>query len=306
MNRRWLALALCLTFVGCVSRAPVPPTNPRLLALPAGRWVKIHQQAADDAVVFRRQSHGGSAYDSRRNQLVLFGSDSHGRDWTNSPLTFDLTTLQWHRSYPSDDVATYRVNADGLPVAGVAGDHPWAMHTFGAVVYDPAADVIIVASYPHHMVPGRFTNVLAELWPRVRRHPTWLFAPGTGTWTPLDGDAMHFAPYSVAYDSRRGVVLGYRDDGVYELSLQTRLWRKLVSPGLLNWGSNTAYDARHKALVVFGSHERGNEVVAYWPSSGRHRIMSTPATRAPRPGFTISVEIVGVELPAPICPSPSA
>jgi hypothetical protein len=265
---------------------PVPPTNPQLLELPAGRWIKIHQQAPGDAVTFIRQSHGGSAFDSRRSQLVLFGSDSHGRDWTNSPLIFDLTTLQWQRRYADDDVATYRVSAAGLPVAGSDGDHPWAMHTFGAVTYDPAADRIVVASYPGHMEPGRYTNALAHLWPVVRRHPTWLFDPGSGDWTALAGEPVHFFPHSIDYDSTRGVVLGYRDDGVYELSLARQEWRRVATPGLLGWGSNAVYDSRQQALVVFGSHENGNEVVAYWPASGRHRVMPTPGPR-PRGGCNV-------------------
>jgi hypothetical protein len=57
----------------------------------------------------------------------------------------------------------------------------------------------------------------------------------------------------------------------------------VATPGLLGWGSNAVYDSRQQALVVFGSHENGNEVVAYWPASGRHQVMPTPGPR-PRGG----------------------
>ena len=260
---------------------PPPPTNPILLELATGSWIKIHQQTPGDAVTFQRRSHAGSAFDSRRSRLVLFGSEEHGIDWTNSPLIFDLVTLQWQRLYPDDDVSTYRVNGDGLAVAGPDGSHPWAMHTFGAVTYDPAADRVVVASFPGHMKPGRFTNAMAELWPEVQRHPTWLFDPGSGTWTALAGEPVCFFPYSTTYDSTRGLILGYRDDGVYELSLARQEWRHVAWPGLLSWGSNAVYDSRHRALVVFGSHDRGNEVVAYWPASRRHQVMPTPGLRPP-------------------------
>jgi hypothetical protein len=153
---------------------PSPPTNPTLLELPAGRWIKIHQQMPADAVTFERRSHAGSAFDSRSSQLVLFGSDEHGADWMNSPLIFDLVTLRWQRSYPNDDVSTYRVNGDGLAVAGPDGSHPWAMHTFGAVTYDPVADRVVVASYPGHSSPEQLTNGATDQW-REMRHPTWLF-----------------------------------------------------------------------------------------------------------------------------------
>ena len=133
--------------------APAYELNPSLLDLPKRQWVKIHQQRFSDAVTFKRQRHGGSAFDSRRGQLVLFGSDTHGNDWLNSPVFFDLKQLAWRQLYPSDPLSTYKVTARGLPVAGPEGDHPWAMHTFGAVTYDPAADAIVVASFPRHMVP---------------------------------------------------------------------------------------------------------------------------------------------------------
>ena len=72
--------------------------NPALLDLPKRRWIKIHRQHSDDAVTFVRQEHGGSAFDSHRGRLVLFGSDTHvKRDWTNSPLFFDLQQLEWRR-----------------------------------------------------------------------------------------------------------------------------------------------------------------------------------------------------------------
>ncbi len=254
--------------------------NPALLDLPKRRWIKIHRQHSDDAVTFVRQEHGGSAFDSHRGRLVLFGSDTHvKRDWTNSPLFFDLQQLEWRRLYPNDDLATYAVTPEGLPVAGPQGDHPWAMHTFGAVSYDPAADALVVASYPAHMVPGRFTNALADLWPRVQRHPTWVLHLRSGEWEPLGGAPVHFFPYATAFDTRRGVVMGYRRDGVYELSLATGRWQKVVEGGLLSWGNNAVYDSRNRALVAFGSHERRNDVVVYEPVTLRHRMMPTPGRR---------------------------
>jgi hypothetical protein len=291
MAARWAAAWLSIMLAGCGALSgrrpslPVPPTNPRLLELPVGRWIKIHQQAPGDAVTFVRQSHGGSAFDSRRGRLVLFGSDSHGKDWTNSPLIFDLATLRWQRPYADDDVASYRIDSDGVAVAGPNANHPWAMHTFGAVTYDPAADRVVVASYPGHMEPGRYTNALADVWPSVRRHPTWLFDPGSGAWTALAGEPVHFFPYSIDYDSTRDVILGYREDGVYELSLASQEWRQVATPGLLGWGSNAVYDSAQQALVVFGSHANDNDVVAYWPATGRHRVMPTPGLRPRGAGY---------------------
>ncbi|OPX22239.1 MAG: hypothetical protein B1H04_05340 [Planctomycetales bacterium 4484_123] len=75
-------------------------------------------------MAFRRQAHGGSCFDTKRGRLVLFGSNTHGRTWMNSPLFFDPVTTTWSRAYDDDKPETYTVNAEGIPVAGSRGDHP--------------------------------------------------------------------------------------------------------------------------------------------------------------------------------------
>ena len=256
--------------------------NPDLLDLPVDRWVKIHEQKSTDPVTFRRQPHGGSAFDSRRGRLVLFGSDTHGEDWTNSPLFFSMLALAWSRLYENDPPSTYAVNDEGIPIAGEKRDHPWAMHTFGAVEYDTWNDALIVSSYPEHLEPGRFTDALAEQWPRIERHPTWRLDLATGRWEPLPGEAVHFFPYATAYDPDRGMVIGYRSDGVYELAGNTPTWTQVAEDGLLGYHNNAAYDSRHRALVVFGSNGDSNDVVIYEPATGGHWVMPTPEPRPPR------------------------
>ncbi len=283
MNRR-AALAVlaglaCLPASLAAHATETRRSNASLMQLPRGHWTKVHEQRREDAVTFRRQSHGGSAFDNRRGRLVLFGSDTHGKDWTNSPLFFDLATLSWSRLYPDDHRSTYAVNAAGLPVAGPNGDHPWAMHTFGAVAYDPGADELIVASYPKHMQPGRFTDALAHVWPMVKRHPTWILDMETGTWKSLQGQAVHFFPYCVAFDTDRGVLVGYSKRGVYELSGAPRVWRKVESVGLTSYHNNAVYDSRNGAVVVFGSKENSNDTVVFEPSVGRHQKMAAPGVR---------------------------
>ena len=253
--------------------------------LPRGRWQRIHEQAPGDAVRFRRQLHGGATFDTRRRRIVLFGSDEHGEDWTNSPLFFDVATLQWSRLYPDDDRSTYRVDKFGLPVAGANGDHPWAMHTYGALTYHAGEDAVYVSIYPEHMQPGRFTDALAHVWPKVQRHPTWMLDLGSGAWKPLSVPAIHFFPYATAYDSDRKLIMGYRADGVFELRPRPVGWTKVAEPGLLSYHNNAAYDSAHKALVVFGSAENANDIVTYEPATKRHRKMPTPGLRPPKAQF---------------------
>ena len=255
--------------------------NPRLLNLAPNQWTKIHEQKTGDQVRFVRQAHGGSCFDTKRGRLILFGSNTHGKDWTNSPLIFDPVACQWTRLYSDDTRETYGVNAKGLAVAGKNGDHPWAMHTFGAVEYDPRRDEMVVCSYPGHMEPGRFTNALKDLWGKVKRHPTWTFRLETQTWVPLDCEPVHFFPYATAFDTDRNVVLGYSPGGVYELSGEPRTWKQLAKGGMFGWHNNAAYDSRHKALINFGSNQNSNDIVVYLVETKEHKKMPTPGVRPP-------------------------
>ncbi|MEK6237418.1 MAG: hypothetical protein N2C14_22125 [Planctomycetales bacterium] len=278
MNDLRMKLLALVTF-GVVSSGVVASAE----TFPAGRWVKLHEQKTDDGVRFHRQAHGGSCFDSNRGSLILFGSDTHGRDWTNSPLIFDVEESQWSRVYPNDPRASYRVNEDGAPVAGEKSDRPWAMHTFGTVIHDPTRDEMIVACAPKHMIPGRFTDLVKTLWPRIRKHPTWTFNLETNQWRALPCDPVDFFPHSAAFDSNRNVVLGYRADGIHELSGKPRTWKRLTKKVFLGgWHNNCVYDAKHKALVVFGTNTNSNEIEAFFPASGKHCIMPTPGNRPPK------------------------
>lgn len=269
-------------------RGPTPKLwlNPCLLALPVGKWTMIHQQKKGHAVRFDRQEHGASAFDTRRGRIVLFGSDTHtdrfNKVWINSPLLFGVAKLRWLRFYQDDPVATYTVNKRGIPVAGYGGDHPWAMHTYGAVEYDAMRDEIVVSSHPQHLAPGRFTNAFTQLWWRIKRHPTWILSFRTNRWRVLPTQAPSFFLNSTTYDTDRGVVIGYRDDGVFELSGRPRKWRRLTQRGFLADHSNSVYDSKHRAVVVFGNRPVTNAIVMYWPSTGVHRVMPTRGLRPPK------------------------
>lgn len=277
-----LALLCWAALVPAATLGAQPRLCPDIARLKPNRWHKLHEQQPGDAVRFQRQEHGGACFDTRRGRIVLFGSNTHGRDWTNSPLLFDPVERVWRRVYPDDDPKTYAVNAEGLPVAGPDGDHPWAMHTFGSVIYDPERDEMVVCCYDPHMAPGRFTNALKDLWPQVKRHPTWTFSFETQRWKPLPCPAEHFFPYCVAYDGDRRVIIGYRPGGVFELGGEPRAWKKVAPKGFFGWHTNAAYDAKSKALVVFGSNENSNDVAAFWPATGEHRKMPTPGERPPK------------------------
>ncbi len=266
----------------CVQlHADEPKLNPELLKLEPNRWTKIHEPKAGE-VTFRRQPHGGSCFDTKRGRLVLFGSDSHGRDFTNSPLFFSPVELKWSRAYDDDPRNTYDVTKDGLAIAGKNGDHPWATHTFGSVVYDASRDEMIVPIFDDHLVPGRFTDVFKDLWPMIRRKPTWVYRMGKGEWAALPGNGVNCFPYCAVYDSDRKAVVAVRPDGIHELAGETREWKRITKSGHFGWHTNCTYDSKQKAVVVFGSNENRDDVAAYLPKTGEYKLMPTPGQRPPK------------------------
>lgn len=249
-------------------------------------WLKLYEQKPSDAVQFQRQEHGGSCFDSRTGRLVLIGSNTHGRDWHNSPRFFDPVNCTWSQAYADDEFGTYAVNAEGIAVAGAKGDHPWTMHTFGAVVYDSSREEIVIPIFDDHLVPGRFTDVCKDLWPAIQRKPTWTYRVESGKWTPLAGEGVNCFPYCAVYDSDRKMVVAVMPDGIHELAGEPRTWKKITKGGFFGWHTNCAYDSRNKAVVVFGSNENRNDIAAYVPATGDYKLMPTPGTRPPKDQHT--------------------
>ncbi len=304
MRRSLLASLVSLLATSCLLFAPrswaveaAPPEPPAAPAVPAAaearpnqkiagaepnKWLAIHEQAAGDEVRFKRQEHGGGCFDSKRNRIVLFGSNTHGKDWTNSPLIFDVAAMKWSRLYPNDEQATYKADARGLAVAGANGDHPWATHTFGTVIYDSGRDEMVVCCYPGHMVPGRFSNALAGVWGTVKVHPTWTFSFAENKWVPLACKPVHFFPNAAAWDSDRKVVVGYGGSGLWELGGEPREWKKIPGSPLCGWHNNAVYDSKNKAVLVFGSNENSNDMIVLRPEAKEHKKMPTPGTRPPK------------------------
>jgi len=93
---------------------------------------------------------------------------------------------------------------------------------------------------------------------------------------------VHFFPYCAVYDSDRRVIVGYQPDGIYELGGTPRAWERVAAKGYFGWHTNAVYDSVNKAVLVFGSNENSNDVVAYRPATGEHRKMPTPGVRPPK------------------------
>ncbi|PWG61459.1 kelch repeat-containing protein [Sediminicurvatus halobius] len=254
-RRRRLAagLASALLLAAC-SEDPAPSGafgTAGLESLPPNRWVSLHE-ARD--LGWHRQGHAGAAYDRRRGHLLLFGSDTHGRDWDNTVHRFDPATRRWQRSHPPADPDSYRADGSERAVAGPRGDQPWAMHTYDGVLYDALADALFVASHPLHN--PRRQEVSAELAPFAWRHGL-----ETGEWRALPAPTSLFLSAS-AYDERRETIVVY-SNGIWELGPERSQWLQASAESHHNMHHTMAYDSRSGSLAVFGDQrsERAREGV---------------------------------------------
>ncbi len=250
-------------------------------AVPVGRWTKIHQQKPSDDVYFQRQEHGGSAFDPYRGRLILFGSNTHGEDWNNSVYTFDMHRLQWNALYPADLPETYSINTDGIPVAGKYNNHPWAMHTFGALVFDPLEYQLVLASFPDHLKPSSFKTQVSEIWEFISKHPTWVFDLQTHTWEIAQGESMSFFAYCMAYDTDLNRVVGFRPNGIFEWKNSQSGWEKIGNQGVGEWHTNAVYDSRNRVFILYGGNKMMNNVHVFQSKDQVFRTMPTIGNRPP-------------------------
>ncbi len=249
--------------------------------LPEGQWIKIHQQKPDDLVYFVRQKHAGSGFDIRRSRLFVFGSDTHGSNWDNAVYTFDMNALQWSRSYVPDLPISYAVNSYGFPVAGVNKNHPWAMHTYAAVAYHQLNEKLIVASYPRHLSPERYGQNLSSVWMRIKKHPTWIFDPRLNRWQAVGKNNQLFFPYAIAYDSDRGVVTGFKPNGIYDWKGNDSGWVKIAERAVSQYHTNAVYDSVNHVFLLFGGNKASNAVYVYKVGEKISEKMPTLGIRPP-------------------------
>lgn len=258
--------------------------NPALRNLPARSWIKIHQQPSDGPETFQRQAHGGAAFDPVRGRVMLFGSDTHGVNWDNTVRFFDMGTLTWSSAYPPDSPETYRVNGNGIPVAGVKGDRPWAMHTFDAVEFDPVTDFLLVASHPEHLNPGKSWGVERNLWAQIKSQPTWAYSVSENRWTPLVIDGVSFFPYGATFDPYRRQLIGVKPSGYWALDIDGAKWKQIGKGAPQVWHNTAAFDIDRATVVSFGSHTLADDVWQYHVGEVQGNRMPTPGLRPPGAG----------------------
>lgn len=306
---RWLGVLLVIAGVvaagtGYVLTRRVLPAQPGALAaygtlltrelaadralddIPANTWVKIHQPWRAD---WRRQAHGGAAYDSKRGQLLLFGSDTHGLNWDNRLHVFDPAQRAWSSPYPESAPDSYRVDEQGRAIAGDEAPRPWAMHTYDSVIYDAGRDALVVAARPPH-------NPKLEEFGERARHLSWSWDLARGQWGFLEQEeaprSPRFFATAAAYDPLRDTLIVY-GDGIWEMGPARRQWVQASAEHHHGIHFSVEFDPVRNQLAVFGDYRNTNHVWLYRPGPGpgdagawEERL---PVGDAPPPGQTLPV-----------------
>jgi hypothetical protein len=234
--------------------------NPGLLGLKPNTWTLISQP---DQANWRRQTHAGIAYDSKRGTLLVFGSNTHGLDWDNEVHEFDPVAGRWETHYRRAPKESYRADAAGRAIAGTDRLLPWAMHTYDNIVYDPSLDAVVVSALPEH-------TPISKSLPEAKIHPTWLYDLKTRQWRifPNNGEPYpKFFAAASAYDSSRDVIAAY-NWGIWEIGPERDLWKKATSENHHQMHYTMDYDAKHQKFVVFGDYHPSNTVWVYAPGAG--------------------------------------
>lgn len=233
------------------------PLNQRLLAIKPNVWTPLSQSAPGG---WRRQTHAGIAYDSRRGRLLVFGSNTHGLDWDNEVHEFDPVTARWETHYPRAAKESYRADAAGRAIAGSGRLLPWAMHTYDNIVYDPRLDAIVVSARPDH-------NPIRKKLPAANIHPTWIYDLKTRQWRIFDNNGKPYPKFfaaASAYDPHRDVIAAYRW-GMWEIGPERDEWKRAVGESHHRAHYTMDYDSRRKKFVVFGDYHNSNAVWTYAP-----------------------------------------
>lgn len=257
--------------------------KPNYSLIPKSQWLKIHQQSAEDYISFPRQRHSGSAWDNKRHRLILFGSDTHGGNWDNSIYTFDLGYMAWQQEYTPSSFESYTVSKSGIPISkSKHGSMPWAMHTFDAINYLPHKDQLVVASYPNHLKPGKFGNWVASLWPKITKHPTWIYSFNSKSWRAARGKPENFFPYSSAYNTKTGNIVGFRPNGIFEFNSYKSKWAKIGKKSINAYHTQAIYDSKNNAFLIFGEHKLSNDIHVFKPGSSESIKKSTTGKKPPK------------------------
>jgi hypothetical protein len=220
-----------------------------LADVPVGEWVEVPNTRLVDVAaggspggsIRKITAWSGAAYDSRRNQLLVWGG-GHSDYGGNEVYAFDLDDLAWRRL--TEPSAADRSRAPFYP-----DGRPRARHTYNYIEYLPSRDRLVSfgGSGPYPTGGGEFTRDQVE------------FDPGSGRWQPSGRAAVPRTGNMIGAHARLDPATG----DVYFLGSQKASpmrYESATDRWVEGWGkthvrvhSTAAIDTDRRLLVVVGS-----------------------------------------------------
>lgn len=238
-------------------------------------------------------SWSGGAFDSKRNQLLVWGG-GHRAYGGNEVYAFDVESLRWQRLTEPSSVAGYKALDD---IGVLADGTPRARHTYSNLLYLPEPyDVLWAQGGAVWPSGGLDRNTWAlelasKQWHKLERAPVvssngyaaWdafnkrivyrggksllLFNPKTGKWNNLGRRKNFWDDRSVAIDAKRGeyVVIGHGE--MWSMSLDGGFVEgRVQSQGATEILKRRAPGFQYvKALDRFVAWSGGTEVFSFQP-----------------------------------------
>ena len=274
-GRQVFALSACLLVMlaSVATDRPLSPSAPdhrqTFAEWPANRWVSL--PSTNPGNVGFRTDHGGAAYDSATGWLLLFGSDTHQRNYDNSVTAFDLRERRWRRLTQRSPRFAMRTDAAGRRISGLARLAPWPMHAYDSLAFDSRSRELLVASGARHSMTAAAGK---------QSDPLWAFDVDKATWRIVEpeGGAPVFFAAGVDIDENTGTLFGYASlasnspllrpateydlvrGGVWRLDADRREWSQ-IDPEANHFGwFNLEVEEAAQSLGVYGGSNRSDDV----------------------------------------------
>ncbi len=262
-------------------------------ALPAGRWVRVPTQGTPAPKVF----HGGAAIAPERSEVFFFGSDTHAptpleNGESNAVWRLNLETLAWSRDYEADpkNASTYRLLEDG--VTETASGRPWAMHTFDAVEWDPAAGRLVVVSFPAHtrFEPEKRFPFFRGDWYKRLRPLHWEYDPDTKRWRRLEVNAPNLFAKALCWDSDRKQLIGHDGERTWHFDREAEGWSGYDAATEPGWHLVMVYDTRARRALLLGNNKGSSVLYAYDPDRHEWSVVKVRGSCLPANGAAIAYD----------------
>ena len=260
--------------------------------LPHGEWVAVPTTGEAAPKVF----HGGAAISPARGVVFFFGSDTHAptgleQGETNSVWRLNLKTLAWSKDYEQEAKSAYRILPDSQTVT--TGGRPWAIHTFDAVEYDPAAGRMVVVSFPKHarFAPQERFPMFSGEWFTSLKPSHWEYDPDTKSWSLLYGaNAPDLFARAMTWDSDSRELIATDGARTWHFDRTEGKWIAYDAACVAGYHLSMVYDTFANRALLLGNNSGSDTLFAYDPRQHQWSRVQTGGSTLPANGAAIAYD----------------